>query len=313
MNMRIQSTATCAVTLLLAFASRNAFAGIPQTAAIAVDTNSLAAKTAVEAQDGMVTRIVSGLAEVMSSRAATDISLTPVGEAKMLEQVLDCEGTECLQDLANSAKVDLVIQVRVHPKQAPAKASKRARQDFRISMIVVRSGPDRDAWSEKTDCQACGASEIKHTASLLASLIAERISVKPVPSEPAHQAVPAPIPIAVAPPQQPRATPLPSSAPARWTVPTYLSVTALAGGLILTGTGLYLMHIDGRGTCALAANQELCPRRYKTQGLGIGLLVGGELAALSGLAGLIFFSPGVSSTHMALNITGSSISVSGGF
>ena len=311
-------TATLAATLLLALAGQRALAGTPQTVAIAVDTNSLGAKIAAEVQDGIVPRILSGLTEVMSSLAATDITLTLVRESRTLEQVLECEGIECLQDLAESAKVDLVIQVRVQAKQvskqASPKASKRSRQDFHLSMVVARSTPERDAWIEKTDCQACEASEIKHTASLLSSLIAERVKVKPTPSEPPHEAGPTPMHLAPpAPSPASPVTPLPAPVPSKWSVPTYLSVTALAGGLLLIGSGLYLIHINGQGTCDLTAPQYVCPRKYQTQNWGIGLFAGGQLAALGGLAGLFFFSPSVGTTHMALNVTGSSIAVSGAF
>jgi hypothetical protein len=68
----------------------------------------------------------------------------------------------------------------VRVRQGAKKASKRSKSDFLVSMIVARSQPDRDAWVEKTDCQACEAGEIKHTASLLAFTIGERIKVNSI-------------------------------------------------------------------------------------------------------------------------------------
>jgi len=307
------------VVLLLAFAGQRAFAGTPSTVAIAVDTNSLAPKIAVEVQDGAVTHVLTGLGQVLSTLLATDITLTPVSESKTLDQVLECESIECLQDLAQSAKVDLVVQVRVRAKQTAKRVSKRVKADYFVSMIVARSFPDRDAWVEKTDCQACEASEIKHTASLLASTIAERIKVKKTPPAPVVEAAPIVAPVAVAPPAPPPPAPevkSPSAAPSHapeWYVPTYLSLTELAGGVLLIGSGIYLIHINGQGTCDRAAPKDLCARRYKTETVGIGLAAGGGLAALAGLVGLIAFSPSDGPSHMALNITGSSISLSGGF
>jgi hypothetical protein len=310
--MRILITAS----VLLAFASQQAFAETPSTVAIAVDTNSLGPKLAAEVQDGIVTHVLTGLTEAMSHLASTNIAMTPVSDSRTLDQILECEGIECLQDLAQSAKVDLVIQVRVSAKQTK-KAAKRAKPDYLVSMVVARPAPDRDAWSEKTVCQACEASEIRHAASLLASMIAERIKIPKTLPAPAHEAAPAPAPVTTAPPApQPalQASPPPvAPAPEGRYVPTALSVTALAGGAVLIGSGIYLIHIHGQGTCDLTAAKDLCSRRYKTQNAGIGLVAGGGLAALGGLAGLFFFSPSTGSTPLALNITGSSISVSGGF
>lgn len=301
--------------LLLVCASRHAFAGTPSTVAIAVDTNNLGPKIAAEVQDGIVTHVLTGLTDVMSHLASTNVALTPVSDSRTLDQVLDCEGIECLQDLAQSAMVDLVIQVRVNAKQTK-KTAKRVKPDYLVSMVVARSAPDREAWSEKTVCQACEASEIRHTASLLASMIAERIRIPKANPAPAPEAAPAPLPTTVATPApQPALVPKPSPvAPSpAWYVPSALSVAALAGGVLLIGSGVYLIHIDGEGTCDLTASKDLCARRYKTRNAGIGLVAGGGLAALGGLAGLLFFSPGAGSTSMALHITGSSISVSGGF
>jgi len=303
-------------TLLLSLASQPALAGMPNTVAIAVDTSSLGTKVAAEVQDGIATRIVSGLSEVMSTLAGSDITLTPVSDPITQRGILACEGDVCLQDLARIAKVDLVIRVRVNPKQASKKASKRSKQDFAISMVLARSVPDRDAWSETTDCQACAASEVKHAASLLASAIAEHIKVKATTPEPAHEPVPEPMPVAAAPSPPPLrpdvVLPTAAASPA-WSVPRSVSVATLAGGVLLLGSGLYLIHINGEGTCNLSASQELCARRYKTQNLGIGLLAGGGVAVLGGLAGLLFFSPSTKSTPVSLTITGSSIAISGEF
>ena len=305
-----------AATLLLALASQPAFAGIPNTVAIAVDTSSLGPKVAAEVQDGIAARIVSGLSEVMSALAGTDITLTPVSEPITQKGILACEGDVCLQDLARIAKVDLVLRVRVNPKPPSKKASNRPKQDLLISMVVARSAPTRDAWTETTDCQACAASEVKHTASLLASAIAEHIKVKARTPEPTPEPEPPPTPVApAAPALLPGVDVRPATAAASpgWSVRRSVSLTALAGGIVLMGSGLYLLHLDGEGTCDLAAPKELCARRYKTQTLGIGLLAGGSVAALGGLAGLLFFSPIARSTPLALNITGSSISLSGVF
>ena len=315
MNTRIPLIAT----LLLVLASQDALAGIPSTVAIAVDTSNLSPKVAEEVQDGIATHVLTGLTQVLSAFAATDISLVPVSEPKTLEQVLECEGIECLQDLAQSAKVDVVVQARVRAKPTTKKSSKRSKGDYLIAMVVVRAVPERDAWVEKTDCHACEASEVKHTASLLASMIAERIKVKKALPTLLPEVAPTPAP-EPAPPPAPSPSPSPAlenrpspAAPARASVPRHLSLTALGGGVLLIGSGIYLIHLHGQGTCDLTAGKALCAHRYNTQNLGIGLVAGGGLAALAGLVGWIAFSPSTGSTHMALNLNASSISISGDF
>jgi hypothetical protein len=182
-------------------------------------------------------------------------------------------------------------------------------------MVVARPTPDHEAWTEKTDCPACDAREIKHTASLLASAIAEHMKTKRSAPAPAEEATPTPLTVTPppAPPPALDSRPLPAPPKPSASVPTYLSLTALAGGAALIGAGIYLIHLDGEGTCDTAAPQELCARRYRTRNAGIGLVTGGGLAALGGLVGLIFFSPSSGATPVALGFTGSSISVSGGF
>ncbi len=320
--MRMPTTVALLLASILALTGQHAFAGSPNTVAIAVDTSSLAPKMADVVQDGAVTHILTGLGQVMSTLAATDITLTPVSDPIELEQVLECESIECLQDLAETAKVDLVVQVRVRVRQGVKKTSRHSKPDYLVSMIVVRSVPRREAWSEKTDCKGCEPSEIKHTASLLASTIAERIKLIKSPPAPVAESEPTPVPSTMVTPTPPPAlerSPLPAAPrpelttePTRY-VPRYLSLTAIAGGVLLLGSGIYLVHINGQGTCDLSAPQNLCARRYKTEAAGIGLMAGGGVAALAGLVGLIALSPSTGAAHMALNISGSSISLSGGF
>jgi hypothetical protein len=300
------------VALFLAFANQQALAGIPNTVAIAADTSGLPPKIAAEVQDGVVTHVLTGLNQVISTLWATDVSLAPVSDSKVLDQIVECESIECLQDLAEAAQVDLVLQVRVRVKQGGKKPSRRAKPDYLVSMVVVRPEPDRDAWTEKTDCLACEGSEIKHAASLLASVIAEHIKVKRnAPVEPTSPKV-----ATAAPPDPPAPQPAQATKPIlaapKSHASTYLSLAALAGGAVLIGTGIYLVHIDGEGTCDLSGPPELCARRYRTRPTGIGLVAGGGLVALAGLVGLIVSSSS-SDARVALVFTGSSIVLSGGF
>jgi hypothetical protein len=300
------------VALFMTFSGPRAFAAGPTTVAIAADTSGIPPTVAADVQDGLVTHVLSGLNQVISPLWGTSVSLAPVSESKVPDQIVECESTECLQDVAETAHVDLVLQVRVRVKQGGKKPSRRAKPDYLVSMVVARAEPGRDAWTEKTDCLACEGSEIKHAASLLASVIAEHINVKrTLPVEALSPTV-----ATAPPPAPPRPQPIraakPTPAPSKSHAATYLSVAALAGGAVLVGTGIYLVHIDGEGTCTLSDTQELCARRYRTRSAGIGLVAGGGLAALAGIVGLVVSSSS-SDARVALAFTGSSFIVSGGF
>jgi hypothetical protein len=155
---------------------------------------------------------------------------------------------------------------------------------------------------------------------LLASTIAERITfdalpakAAPPPALPKASAQPEPMPVTIVNPPLPVTIvnpPLPAPTP-EWHVPRPLSIAALAGGVVLIGTGIYLLHIDGQGTCNLASGQSQCPQVHATGALGTGMIVGGSLAALGGLTGLIFFGPSMANTQVGFS--GSSISVRGVF
>ncbi|HEX7508982.1 MAG TPA: hypothetical protein VF550_19570 [Polyangia bacterium] len=310
--------------LLLVLSSHRAFAAAPSTVAVAVDASDLSPKLAGEVEDGMAFAVLSGLAEVFSNLVRARVDLTPVSDATIVAQVRDCGGIECLEDLARSAGVDLVVQVNVQAKQSSKRASRKASQkvkpDHAVSMIVARDAPERYAWREKTNCQGCNASEIKHMASLLASTIAERITFDALPAKaalpstlPKALAQPAPMPVTIVNPPLPVTIvnpPLPDPKP-EWHVPRPLSIAALAGGLVLIGTGIYLRHIDGQGTCNRASGQSQCPQLHSTGALGTGMIVGGSLAALGGLTGLIFFGPSIANTQVGF--TASSISLRGVF
>jgi hypothetical protein len=192
------------------------------------------------------------------------------------------------------------------------KATKKAKADYAISMVVARAVPDRDAWREKTDCQACTGGDVKHMASLLASTIAERINIDVAPPSPQPSPVP---PVAATPPRPPRTDLVtsPTAPQPGFYVPRALSIAALAGGVALVGSGIYLLHLNGQGTCSLAANEKQCPRLYNTTGLGTGLVIGGGVAAVGGLVGLVFFPPGGGTSQLALGFNGSSISVRGAY
>jgi hypothetical protein len=315
-NMRILATAI----LLLGFASQDALAVTRRTVAIAVDSSSLAGKLADDVQESTGPRVLAALAEIMSAPDPIKIDLTLVNEPGTSDRILACAGAECMQDLGQTAGVDLVIKVKVRTKQVSTKPAKKsaekAKADYQISIIAVRSAPQRDVWSEKTECLACEAGEIGPAASLLAGAVGEQIKATLTLAKPAPEAAPAPAPVPKTPPPPTPAlesTQAPATPAPDFYVPKSLSVTALAGGVLLLGSGIYLVHIHGKGTCDLAAQQDLCAQRYRTKNLGIGLIAGGGLATLGGLVGLIFFPPGSSSAPMALDITGSSISLSGNF
>jgi hypothetical protein len=305
--MRIISTAA----LLLVLAAPRVFAGAPSTVAIGVDTTTLGRKIADDLQDGLGQEVVNGLTEVFSNVVKAKVQLTPVSDPSLLAQVRDCEGAECLQELAKSAPVDLVVQLKVQAK----KATKKGKGDYTISMAVARAAPARDAWREKTDCQACTGGDVKHMASLLASSIADHINLEVTPPVPE----PAPVipvvtpPPAPPPPAPPEVVATPAAPEPAFYVPRALSIAVLAGGVALAGSGVYLLHLNGRGTCELAANERQCPDLYDTAGMGTGLVIGGGAAVVAGLVGLIFFPPTARTANLAFGLNASSMAIRGTF
>jgi len=312
----------------LASLGPRAHAALAGTVAIAVDTAGVAPAVANEVQSGATTHILTGFSQVLAARALANVSLTPVDDAAARERALGCEDIACLRGLAESAGLDLVVRVRVERAPSAKKTRRRAPADYLVSMVAVQPAPNAGGWTESTDCRGCGSSEIKHSASLLASAIAERVGFAPDAEEAPAEAAAAPphpeppaAPVAAAaraaapPPFETRPSltsrPLPEQ-PSRYD-PTYLSVTALTGGAVLLGAGLFLLHLDGQGTCEVPDSGELCARRYKTRAVGISLTAAGGVAALGGLVGLVFFPADRDKRRVTLDVTPSSVLVSGGF
>jgi hypothetical protein len=57
---------------------------------------------------------------------------------------------------------------------------------------------------------------------------------------------------------------------------------AAGAGAAMVGTGIWLLVIDGDGTCDPMPGQTQCPEVYSTTGLGIGSLIGGLALAGAG-------------------------------
>ena len=240
---------------------------------------------ASQVQDGAVTHVITGLTQVMVARGGPDVSLRPVTDPSTLERVLACGSAQCLRELGQSAGIDLVVQVRVRPAPNAGKVTRRSKASYLVSMVALQPLSRGEGRTEQTECRACGSSEIKHSASLLASIVAESITLEPPPAPPAGPDAPS---VAQSPPPLPAPLPLPAPPPlpapqpdlARTpvgqkpaaSVPPYLSVAAMAGGALLVGTGLYSIHIDGEGSCDLSGGSELCARRYKTRTPGIAMV-----------------------------------------
>ena len=299
---------TVALTLLL-LPSQHAFAGASNSIAIAVDTSALSQEAAAEIRGGVGAQVLAGL-------LAAKIDVIPNSEERIVTQARDCDGVSCLQELATSAELALVVQVRIEAK----KKAKKRKADYSVSMLVVRGAPDAQAWREESDCPGCEADETKHISYLLASMIGERVGAEPrritraVAQLPAAPPPAPPVETPAPPPPSPSIISIPPPTPnPGWSVSRYVSVPLLAGGVAMVASGIYLLHINGQGTCDLAAPKQACPQRYKTQGLGVGLIAGGGLASIAGLAGLIVFTPEVRGTRMSIACGVSSISASGAF
>jgi hypothetical protein len=297
-----------AIAFLILGASRPAFAQGPKGSVVAVDVYGPSESANADLRDTAASRVFDAL-------AAAKRTVTPVSDAKLAAEILDCVDDPCLQDLAKSADLALVVQVRIQAK----KTAKKGKLDYSISVLVARDVPDRNSWREKGNCPECDATEAKQQVFLIVGTIGDRIQgesqkakqaqVVSGPVSPPIYAVPPPAvapPVLVNPPQV-------RKEPAGWYVPRYLSISALGGGAALIVTGIVLRKIDGGGTCTLPANKKECSRVYSTGGLGTGLIWGGGAAVLGGLAGLLFLGPSPEDSHVTVGFSGSSLLVGGSF
>jgi hypothetical protein len=305
-NMRIISAAAFIFLLV----GKPAFAEGPNAMAIAVDATIPGEKNPAEFRSGVATRVIAGF-------DSFKFELSPVADPKIIEKAQACEGASCLQDLAKSADLALAVQVRIQAK----KTGKKGKLDYAISVLVARDVPDRNSWREKGNCPVCDATEAKQQVFLIVGTIGDRIQgesqkakqaqVVSGPVSPALAA--APPPAGASPPPRDLVGPPPQTADSSWSVPRYVSGSVLAGGVVLALAGVYLAHLNGRGTCDLAAPKENCPDKYKTAALGYGLVVGGGIAALGGGIGLALLGPKAANTSLTVGFDGSSISVSGAY
>jgi hypothetical protein len=298
-----------AIGFLILGASQPALAQGPTGSVVAVDVYGPSERAKADLRGTAASRVFDAL-------AAARLTVTPVSDANLAAEILDCVGDPCLQDLAKSADLALVVQVRIQAK----KTAKKGKLDYTISMVVARDVPDRNSWREKGICPECDATEAKQQVFLIAGTIGDRIQGE---SQKAKQAPivsgPASPPVAAAPPLTAAAPPVlvnppqVEKEPAGWYVPRYLSIAALGGGAALIATGVVLHSISGKGTCGRSASDGECAQTYDTGKLGTGLIVGGSVVAVGGLASLFFLAPNNTSSNLALGLGASSISVRGRF
>jgi hypothetical protein len=206
-----------------------------------------------------------------------------------------CATESCFAELAAQHNVAYVLVLK----------ARGTRDSYHLAATIYEGKSGTLTSSSEKDCVLCSAPDF--VASVRATVASLCQQVMPATPEPAPAA------LSARPETNPIANPPPTEEERPWSVPRYLSLTALVGGAVMIGAGGYLLHIDGKGTCDLVPPQEHCPKKYRTQGLGIGLVAGGSLAALGGLVGLVFFSPQVGDTNLALGFGASSFSSSGAF
>ncbi len=280
---------------IMMLASPYAWAGPQQTAAIAADTTGLAPKFASEVQDGVITEVVDGF-------AAAQFTLAPISDAGVITQIRECADQSCLEHVAKGQHLDLVVQIKVQVKRM----AKKGKNDYDVSMIVARAIPEVDSWRERVDCPDCDSSGVDHMMSLLATSIGQQIAREAPPPPPPLAANPTPPPPATKIITKPEAEARPD-----WTLLRYLSAAAAGAGLVAIGSGIYALHLNGKGSCQLVPPLEACPEIHHTKPLGIGLLTGGAAAVVGGSIGVIVLGPG--QKRMEVGFDGSSFSISGAF
>jgi hypothetical protein len=302
--MRIATTAI----LLLSLASHRALA--QGSVVIAVDSTVPGDKNPAAFRSAVASRALAGF-------ESFSLKLNALTEPKVIEMARSCEDQACLQDVAGSLDLALAVQVKVIAKRT----GKRGKLDYNISMLAARAKPDQNAWREKTECSDCDAEDAKQQVYLLAGTVAERIKgeSKSPAGPPPLAGVPATPPLtapAAAPP--PTMYYLPPPVPPLeqkpgWYVPRYVSIPVLIGGAAALGAGIYLLAVNGKGTCDLAPGKRQCQDRYATGVLGGSLTAVGAVAVIGGFVGLFFFPPGHGAANVAVGFDGTSISVAGVF
>jgi hypothetical protein len=276
-----------------------ALAGSPSLA-IGTDTSALPAKLASRVQRTINKQVMDGFATAKLGLALH----TDKGKS---DQIRACPHAICLLDIARGESLDYAVQVTVQKGEKPG--------TYNI-LLLVAGRSQQDTWSEKIDCPGCDADEITNMVSLMCTTVGERILNAPRPPAPVTtKAEPAPVAAKIAPiapPAPPPPMPVVSVKPEpEFYIPRLLSVATMTTGLVLVGTGIYLFHLDGEGSCTMEAGQKLCIRTYQTAGWGTGFVVGGGVLALGGLATLLFLGPKTSSPSVAF--TGNGIALLGGF
>jgi hypothetical protein len=259
------------VAFLMVLASQPAFAQRPKSAAVAVDVQGFDAKTTEHLTGSVSLRVVDGF-------AAAKVALVPISNSKLTALVGECVEASCLQEVAKSELLDLVVQVKVQAK----KSGKKNRADYDISMMVVRVVPDVFSWREKIGCPGCAASEATNMVSQLATIIGGRIA-KETPQEATRPALP---PTAAEAPDvpPPRPTIIKSSPTAQEKSRLWPWLTVGAGG-VLAVTSVVLWTQEGKGHgCVAVAGGEPCrektvawPAATVTGGLGLAGLVAGVI------------------------------------
>lgn len=257
------------VVLLCIVASHPAFAQRPKTAVVAVDVQGSDAKNTEYLTRSVALRAVDGF-------AAAKVALVPISNSKLTALAGECIEASCLQEVAKSELLDLVVQVKVQAR----KSGKKNRADYDISMMAVRVVPDVFSWRENIECPGCGASEVTNMVSQLATIIGGRIAKK-TPQEATRPALP---PTAAEAPDvpPPRPTIVKSSPTAQEKSRLWPWLTVGAGG-VLAATSVFLWTQEGNGhDCVAVAGRAPCrektvawPAASVTGGLGLaGLVVG---------------------------------------
>jgi hypothetical protein len=206
-----------------------------------------------------------------------------------------CITEPCLAGLATKEDVAYVVVLKARGTSG----------SYQVLAAIHEGRSGKLAESAERDCAICAEPDFMAAVREVTVKLCE--GVLPAEREPA----PAARAVAEGPPLAEPASPPRPAEQSGWHVPSYASVAAIVVGAGMIGTGVYLISIDGKGTCDLAPGERLCLERYKTQTLGAGLLAGGGLVALGGLVSLMFFGP--SPGQPAIAFTGSSVSVSGAF
>jgi hypothetical protein len=265
-------------------AAAAAAAGKPRIAVTAVTAEQVGAGVREKLEAAVAGGLAASGAEVIDG-AETARRIADKGLA-------GCETSACLSGIAQATGAQYLVRGRVE----------RLGRSYSVHLEMIDGASGAAVGTRNDRCEICTENEAFETASIGASSLKAEVSRRRAGARsdlaaPPRAPATAPAVLAVASPpgagagadstvsSSPGAAigaPGSSAGPRGRTWPW----VGIGTGAIAVGAGIYLLSIDGRGTCDNAPGDP-CPLQYQTKAGGITLMTVGVLAAALGAALLV--------------------------